>query len=165
MLTFEQYAPEIVSFAAKLLRSYLECSDSVQAGIREMIDLVNSPDADDDEREMALRTIQEALFPVYHNGVLGVGLDEADALATANQRDGKAALEEVEREERTFADRLRALIDERGLTQEELATRVGVGQTAIAMMLARQCRPQRRTVHKLAEALGIAPNELWTNAT
>lgn len=164
MLTFEQYAPEIVSFAAKLLRNYLECNDAVQGGIREMIEIVNSPNSDEDEREMALRTIQEALFPVYHNGTFGVGLDDADTLATSNQRDGKVSLNEIEREEQTFADRLRSHIDKRGITQDDLAAKIGVGQTAIAMMLSRHCRPQRRTIRRLAEALGVAPNELWPDA-
>jgi len=49
----------------------------------------------------------------------------------------------------------------RGMTQEALAAKLGVGQPAISNMLNRQCRPQRRTVLRLAQALGISPEELW----
>jgi len=47
------------------------------------------------------------------------------------------------------------------MTQEALAAKLGVGQPAISNMLNRQCRPQRRTVLRLAQALGISPEELW----
>jgi transcriptional regulator with XRE-family HTH domain len=52
-------------------------------------------------------------------------------------------------------------MEERGVTQTELAERIGVGQPAISNMLCRQCRPQKRTVEKIAAALEVAPEELW----
>jgi lambda repressor-like predicted transcriptional regulator len=48
-----------------------------------------------------------------------------------------------------------------GVTQVQLAETIGVGQSAIAMMLQRECRPQRRTVARMAEALGVTPETLW----
>jgi transcriptional regulator with XRE-family HTH domain len=50
-----------------------------------------------------------------------------------------------------------------GITQEELAKTVGIGQPAISNMLKRQCRPQKRTVERLAEALKLSPQDLWPN--
>jgi len=44
-----------------------------------------------------------------------------------------------------------------------LAEKIGVGQPAISMMLQRQCRPQKRTVMRIAEALGVSAEELWPN--
>jgi transcriptional regulator with XRE-family HTH domain len=67
----------------------------------------------------------------------------------------------MDQEEASFADRLRSLMEKKGLTQEQLAAKVGVGQPAISMMLQRNCRPQRRTVLRLAEAFGVSPEELW----
>ena len=52
-------------------------------------------------------------------------------------------------------------MDEQGMTQSELASALGLGQSAIANLLSRNCCPQRRTVVKLAKALGIAPDDLW----
>lgn len=48
---------------ADVFRAYLECSDQAQEAIREMIEIVNDPDATDEEAEAALFTIAEALFP------------------------------------------------------------------------------------------------------
>jgi transcriptional regulator with XRE-family HTH domain len=48
-----------------------------------------------------------------------------------------------------------------GMTQAELAEKTDVNQPAIANMLSRECRPQRRTIAKLAAAFGVEPEELW----
>ena len=69
----------------------------------------------------------------------------------------------MNREEDAFAQRLRKLMDEKGMTQTTLAEQLGIGQSAISNMLHRQCRPQRRTVIRLAEALGVSSDDLWPN--
>jgi transcriptional regulator with XRE-family HTH domain len=66
-------------------------------------------------------------------------------------------------EEQTFAQRLSAFLTEKEMTQEQLASAIGVGQSAISNMLNRQCRPQRKTVARIAAALGIEPAELWSS--
>ena len=75
--------------------------------------------------------------------------------------EAKGVLERMDAEERNFARRLRQLIEERGLNQEQLAEKIGIGQSAITMMLKRTCRPQRKTVLRFAQALGVSPDELW----
>ncbi len=72
--------------------------------------------------------------------------------------------ERLDREEVIFANRLARLIDEKSVTQVELARRIGVSQSAISMLLARRCRPQRRTVARIAEALGVSESDLWPEA-
>jgi len=47
------------------------------------------------------------------------------------------------------------------MTQSELGDRIGVGQSAISMMLSRNCRPQKGTVKKIADALEVQPSDLW----
>ena len=143
---------------ADVFQAYLECSDEIQAAIRDMVQVVNSPDAIQDEREAALVTIAEALFPSKHNGELGVCLEEYDHLENAEV---KAILKQMDQEEATFADRVNALLEEKGMTQAELAEAIEVGQPAISMMLARDCRPQRRTVEKIAKALKVSTEEIW----
>ena len=66
----------------------------------------------------------------------------------------------MEQAEAKFAATLGRLMAERQLTQEELAERIGVGQSAISMLLKPRCR-QRRTLGKMAEALGVPVDELW----
>ena len=147
--------------AVKFMCAFAECSDDIQQVIREMAVIVNSPDSDEDERAMAAETISEAIMPRVCDGQLGADLDTLDALAVANKQDGAGALRELEEEEETFSERLRVLLDQKGVTQEELAAKIGVGQSAISMMLNRSCRPQRRTINRIAQALGIEPEEIW----
>jgi len=67
----------------------------------------------------------------------------------------------MDQAETAFSAALTRLMAVRQLTQAQLAERIGVGQSAIAMLLKRRCRPQRRTLGKLAEALSVPVDELW----
>ena len=53
----------------------------------------------------------------------------------------KDVLARMDLEEAAFAMRLRELMDAKGLTQAQLAERVGIGQPAISMMLASRQPP------------------------
>jgi lambda repressor-like predicted transcriptional regulator len=143
---------------AKVFQAYLECSTEVQEAIREMIDIFNSPESTEDERFMASVTIAEALFPSRHDGHLGVDLESVEQRAGGDAKEIQAKMDQ---EETYFADRITSLLRERGMSQSELAEKIGVGQPAVSMMLARQCRPQRRTVERIACALGVPPADLW----
>ncbi len=73
----------------------------------------------------------------------------------------QAIVKRMDEEEDSFALRLRKLMDDGSITQEELAKRIGVGQPAISNMLNRNCRPQKKTIMKLATALNVSPTVLW----
>lgn len=143
---------------ADVFQAYLECSNEIQAAIREMVDIVHSDDATEDEREAAVITIAESLFPSKCNGTLGMDLEECPKNASV---EAKEILKHLNRERATFSERLATLLDAKGMTQEELATAIGVRQPAISMMLARNCRPQRRTVEKIAKALKVSAEDVW----
>lgn len=143
---------------ADVFQSYLECSDEVQAAIRSMVQVINSEDATDDERDAALSTISAALFPSMCNGDLGIDLDDVERMAVGEVR---AAVDQLNAEEATFSERLGRLMEVREMTQTDVAQAIDVGQSAVSMMLARQCRPQRRTVEKIARALKISVEDLW----
>ena len=64
-------------------------------------------------------------------------------------------------QESAFAESLRTSMKKKGITQKDLANRIGCTQPAISQMLNRKCRPQRQTIFKLADALGISPRDLW----
>ena len=151
--------------AAKLIGAYLECSDAVQAGIRDMIAILNDPSTDRDDREMAIATLADAVFPSLHKGQLGVDLEESERDEAAEDARLRQMVQRMDAEEAAFAERLRSLMAQRHITQGQLAARIGVGQPAISNMLNRQCRPQRRTVLRLAEALEVEPAELWPEST
>jgi lambda repressor-like predicted transcriptional regulator len=142
---------------AKCFSTYLECSPAMQQIIRDMAAIVSDAEATEDERQAAVATIAEALFP-SGAGDLGVDLERADEPEPEAANEIRDAMDA---EESTFAERLGTLIAQKGLTHDELASQVGLGQPAISLMLARQCRPQRHTVKKIAQALGVKPEELW----
>jgi transcriptional regulator with XRE-family HTH domain len=59
-----------------------------------------------------------------------------------------------------IGDRLRDLRKRRLLTQEQLAERSGVGIATIVRVERNQVEPRGSTIRKLAEALGVEPEEL-----
>lgn len=155
----QNFKAELTSIGARLLQAYLECSNELQQAAREMVNVIRSPESDDDERAMALHTLQQIFFPELDD--CSATLEHLDECAVQHQPDGAASKAALDREEASFAERLRSLMQERNMTQTELADRAGVGQPAISMMLQRQSRPQQRTVRKLAEALGVSSRDLW----
>jgi transcriptional regulator with XRE-family HTH domain len=106
----------------------------------------------DDEIEAALETLREGLYPTEPVDL------EIDREQEPNE---EAASKQMDLEEETFANRLDHYMKTKRISQVELATAIGVGQPAISMMLSRNCRPQRRTVERLARALEVPPNDLW----
>lgn len=142
---------------AQMLHAYKECSDEIQAVILDMVEVYNSSDATEDEPQAALATIAEALFPFHHKGKLGMCLEECEN----SDLTVKAVLKGMDKEEATFAERVETLLEERNMTQSDLASAIGVKQPAISMMLSRECRPQRRTVDKIAAALKVSPEAIW----
>ena len=139
---------------AQVIRAYRECSDEVQGDIDELLETILDPSVATDEREFAMSAIAEALFP---SGDIGVDLEQ-DEPESAEEN---AIAQAMDEEEAKFAARVMDLMQSREMKQGDLAAASGVGQSAISMMLARKCRPQRRTVEKLAKALNVAPEELW----
>lgn len=162
MLTKEQLSD--LKQAAKFrtfLHTFAECSDDIQKGILDMLEILDNPESDEDDRALAIHTLADALFPNPHNGKLGMDLEESESMGARYSDETRQVLEEMDAEESLFAERLERLLKERGMSQARLAELIGVGQPAISNMLKRQCRPQRRTVVRIAEALGVSPKDLW----
>lgn len=146
---------------ARVFQAYMEASDEVQSVIRDMCAIVNDPQSDGDEVAAAVDTLVEALFPWSHNGELGIDISDLRKSGIETSKEVEDEFVRFDEHDRTFAERLKALLDERGMTQESLAHAIGVQQPAISMMLSRQCHPQRRTIQKIAKALGIDEEQLW----
>ncbi len=62
---------------------------------------------------------------------------------------------EVAQARREGASRIRAWREHLGVTQEELARRMGASPAAVAQMEAKNARPRAATLKKVAQALGI----------
>jgi lambda repressor-like predicted transcriptional regulator len=106
--------------------------------------------------------LAEILFPnADDKGYPGLDLAEAEALAPAADPTAKDLLAAMDEQEAVFANRVRERMEAQGLSQTELAAKVGIGQPAVSMMLNRSCRPQRKMVLRFAQALGVPSEELW----
>lgn len=53
-----------------------------------------------------------------------------------------------------------ALMARRGMTQTELAARIGLGQSAVSMLLSGQRNPRMDTLKAIADAMGVSVAEL-----
>lgn len=171
----EQERIEQIIGSAELLHAYIECSDALQLHAKKMIQALASKEADDEDRYHAAIALLEILQPYFNENdkLYGMDLEEADKLLSNHNHpsghpvavdcdESAKILRDMDSQESAFAERLGALMQKRGISQSELASRIGVGQPAIAMMLKRNCRPQKRTLSRLAEALEVDVSELWT---
>jgi lambda repressor-like predicted transcriptional regulator len=145
-------------FAKVFAEVYLTASGDIKEVIESMSKIVSDPAVDEDERNAALDTLVEVLFPPRHPEQLGVDLEDMadDTSAQAKRVDAAMA-----RQEEMFADAVQKLMKERGITQKALAEKIGIGQPAVSMILSRKCRPQRATVENIAKALAVEPKRIW----
>ena len=123
-----------------------------------MATIISDNESTPDEMTVAFDAMMEALFPGTTTEVLETyhGLIKSPEAAKAAS--------ELKAEEQSFTERVRNLMHEKNVTQEALAATAGIGQPAVSNILNRRCRPQRRTVVRFAEALGVSPQELWPDS-
>ena len=169
MATLQSAAPRAQELQAQsfklappIVLALTECDNELRAVALELMEQLASGDLDKHEEQSTCALLAEILFPnADAAGRPGLDLVEAEAIATEEHPDAGPILAEMDCQESTFADRLKSVMDAKGMTQVELAEKVGIGQPAISMILNRTCRPQKKTVQKLAAALGVAPTDLW----
>lgn len=139
-----------------------ECNDAVQEVVVKLLGVVKNRHTTPVERQRALMTIADALFPnPNEDGEYGLDLVASEANAAAASPPLAREVEKMDSQEATFAHRLRDLLEAKQISQNELADRVGCSQPAISQMLNRNCRPQKKTILKLAEALNVNARDLW----
>jgi transcriptional regulator with XRE-family HTH domain len=127
-----------------------------------MLSVVESATATPAERKRALMTIADALsLNPDDDGEYGQDLFASESKAAARFPHLAREVDKMDTQEATFARRLRELMEAKHVTQQELAERVGCSQPAISQMLNRTCRPQKRTILKVAEALHVPARDLW----
>lgn len=147
----------------RFLARLAECSDAVQQVVIKMLGVIKKPDTTPAERQRALMTVADALFlnPDEEDGGYGQDLATSEPYAAAKVPRLAREVEKMTTQEATFAQRLRELMEAKRISQQELAERARCSQPAISQMLNRACRPQKKTILKLAEALNVQPRDLW----
>ncbi len=151
-----------LEIAAPIVLAMKGCSPELRDAAYELFKDLQSGELDEYELEATKALIADILDPDGDDSELyGLDSEEVERLEALTDPDAATITAEMDREEATFAERLQALLTAKNMTQADLAAKVGVGQPAISMMLNRVCRPQRKTVEKIATALGVTPEELW----
>jgi predicted XRE-type DNA-binding protein len=148
--------------ATPIVLALAECDEELREDAIELFKQLASGELDQEQQYATTALLAEILFPNCDGqGQPGLDLAEAEEIAAKVDPDAQRVLERMDKEEAGFARRLREIMEEKGLTQAQLAELVGIGQPAISMMLNRSCRPQRKTVLRFAEALGVPAQSLW----
>jgi lambda repressor-like predicted transcriptional regulator len=148
--------------ATPIILALAECDDELRAEVIELFKQLNGGALDAEERRATTVLLAEILFPYAdHKGLPGLDFVEAEEIAPSITPEAKNLLARMDEEEAVFARQVQRLMEEKGMTQAELADKVGLGQPAISMMLNRTCRPQQKTVARFAQALEVPPEELW----
>jgi transcriptional regulator with XRE-family HTH domain len=146
----------------RFIAALAECSDELQDVVARMLRIVENGQASPLERQRALTTIADALsLSPIDEGEYGQDPTTSERNAATAFPHLAREVQKVDTQEATFADRLRRLMEAKLVAQQELANRVGCSQAAISQLLNRNCRPQKKTILKLAEALGVQPRDLW----
>lgn len=139
-----------------------ECCDAIQQVVVRLIVVVKNPQTTPVERQRALMTIADALFPnAGESGESGLDVVTSEARAAEENPSLANEVKAMDTQAATFAQRLREVMDAKRISQLELADRIGCSQPAISQMLNRNCRPQKKTILKLAEALNVQACDLW----
>jgi transcriptional regulator with XRE-family HTH domain len=60
-----------------------------------------------------------------------------------------------------FAENVRRLMAEHGLTQERLAERMGIQQPTLAELISGKYKPQPKTLRRLADVFGCSIDAIW----
>jgi len=79
-------------------------------------------------------------------------------VSTIEQR--RAKLDKMQSLVAYIGSQLKQLRDERFLSHRELARLAGVSPTTVLSIEKNETEPQRRTIRKLASALGVEPSKL-----
>ena len=153
----------------EIIRRYMECSDEIQSVVRSMFAVLENADVTIEDRHRAVVTIADALYlnPQEGHGNYGFDLARIERQAATEHPDEHRRsvvtkrLAQMDSQEATFSERLRRLLQQKNIRQEELGERIGCTQSAISKMLTRNSRPHRKTIFKIAVALDVAPTNLW----
>jgi predicted XRE-type DNA-binding protein len=154
-----------IQAASPIVLAFVQCDEELRAEAHELFKALASGKLDEEQRVATTALLAEILFPNADcDGLPGLDLAEAEQMSAQVNPEAKDTLDRMDAEEAAFAKRVQQLMEAKNMTQAQLASAVGIGQPAVSMMLNRACRPQKKTVLRIAEALGVGPEELWPHS-
>lgn len=144
---------------------HLVISETVFRQVRQtalgMLRIVEDPNSTREEVVRACSMIRKAFNVAEsreHYATVIASSEECTAARNAMEDRNESRLDA---QEFAFWDKVLQLMGSRSITQMQLAERLDSTQPAVSQMLKRRCRPQRSTIVGLANAFGVAPQELW----
>jgi lambda repressor-like predicted transcriptional regulator len=146
---------EEVKTYLQVQHAFEQCTPEIQAVVKDMIEIYRDCDATPEEKNRALYTIAEAIFS-------GSGVDAFGSSCESHESNRSAVVnEQMKSEEAYFAEKLASIMSNNGISQQILADFCGITQAAISNFLNQKCRPQKKTILKIASALNVTPETLW----
>jgi len=158
MSSLTDIRPEERVSASVVLDTFLKMDKGEQQAIKAKVTVAVDPALSAEQRREAEKAIL---------GLLGLANGQKPSARVVKWEERlspeqRLLRQQMDQQEAEFANRLSQLMAERQMTQAELAQRLGVGQSAVSMLLSRKCRPQPRTLGKIASALDVSVEELWS---
>jgi len=151
-----------IQAASPIVLAFAECDDELRLEALDLFKELVEGKLDEEQRIATTTLLAEILFPNSDDrGLPGLDLGEAEQMAAEVNPEARGVLDRMDAEEAEFASRVRRLMEEKNITQAQLAQKIGIGQPGVSMLLNRTCRPQKKTVLRIAEALHVSPEELW----
>ncbi|MEX0727918.1 MAG: helix-turn-helix transcriptional regulator [Planctomycetaceae bacterium] len=132
----------------------------LRSNLRRLIRIIERDDLSDESRQ-ACRTIHRLLANFENPASRGLNIEECEQGAIAKNPALDRFAGRLDMQESVFWHKVDEILKGKAITQTQLASRMGLTQPAVSQMLNRRCRPQRATIIKFAEALGVKPLELW----
>ena len=142
-------------FTEDVLARLLSLSPEDQADYKLLEQEYHRAESQADKREI----LQAMLEIVLDEPAEGISIEAVEREARSTL-EGAAAADRFEREARAFGRNVKRLRGKSGLTQSDLADKANMTQPQISYLERGEHRPQEGTVKKLAEALGVSPDEL-----
>ena len=114
---------------------------------------------DEQEREEIVVSMTELVAPPeYFAASESIGLDEW----AGSDSKTESAIRRLAKQKNAFAQKLKRLMAERGLTQQQLARKLGVSQPTVSAILKGEHKPQPKTLKRLATAMDCSIEDLWS---
>ena len=133
-----------------LFRAAEKANGNMENIVHEMMEIVMSETADDEDRHGAACVIVEALWPELSDAVCQEEQDRR------NSPEGQAIAAELDREELEYIAKVTAKLTEKGMSPEELAKLITYNHVVVLNFLDHKFRPSQRFMSLVNAALDIS---------
>lgn len=140
------------------LRAYLACSSVMKQAVESMIAVIDSPESDEQDKMLAYHTIDGILKMEEHAARDTFLLTDDDP--GFGDRETGSQEESAAPTATTFGDCIRKLMEEKGITQAQLADRMGISQPAVNKLITKTVNPKGETLLRVAQAFGVKVEDL-----